>query len=108
MTYYIISLKHTKRSDKYITLWRPLNCGYCYAKEDAGKYNEIIDGYHNIDGDSLPIEVEKLDELFLNSDIISKNKATNVAIYFVKWVKDRVFPESMSIEGEKVLFNQYK
>ena len=74
MTYYIISLKHTRRSDKYITLWRPLNCGYCYAKENAGKYNEIIDGYHNGDGDSLPIEVEKLDELFLNSDIISKNK----------------------------------
>jgi hypothetical protein len=29
--YYIISLKHTQKHDKYITLWRPENCGYCHS-----------------------------------------------------------------------------
>lgn len=72
--YYIISLKHTHKEDKYITLWRPDNSGYCYAQDQSGKYEEIIDGYHNGEGDSLPIEVEKLDGFFINSDIVSKNQ----------------------------------
>lgn len=70
--YYVISLKHTHRHDKYITLWRPDNRGYCYAKEDAGIYQEIKDGYHNLEGDSLPFESKLLDGLFINSDIHSK------------------------------------
>ena len=72
--YYIISLKHTNKEDNYITLWRPDNSGYCYRQDHAGKYKEIIDGYHNGEGDSLPIEVEKLDGFFINSDIVSKNQ----------------------------------
>lgn len=72
--YYIISLKHTRLEDGYITLWRPDNRGYCYAKEDAGVYMEIKEGYHNCDGDSLPIEVEKLEGFFINSDIVSHNQ----------------------------------
>lgn len=72
--YYIISLKHTNREDKYITLWRPNNSGYCYVKEDAGIYNEIEEGYHNCEGDSLPIELEKLDQFFTDSDIIFDNQ----------------------------------
>ena len=72
--YYIISLKHTHKEDNHITLWRPDNSGYCYAQDQAGKYEEIIDGYHNGEGNSLPIEVEKLDGFFINSDIVSKNQ----------------------------------
>ena len=72
--YYIISLKHTHKEDKHITLWRPDNSGYCYAQDQAGRYEEIIEGYHNGEGDSLPIEVEKLDGFFINSDIVSKNQ----------------------------------
>lgn len=72
--YYIISLKHTHKEDKHITLWRPDNSGYCYAQDQAGQYSEIIEGYHNGVGDSLPIEVEKLDGFFINSDIVSKNQ----------------------------------
>ena len=45
--YYIISLKHTHKEDKHITLWRPDNSGYCYAQDQAGQYAEIIEGYHN-------------------------------------------------------------
>ena len=72
--YYIISLKHTHKEDKHITLWRPDNSDYCYAQDQAGQYAEIIEGYHNGEGDSLPIEVEKLDGFFINSDIVSKNQ----------------------------------
>jgi hypothetical protein len=72
--FYIISLKHTHKEDNHITLWRPDNSGYCYAQDQAGKYEEIIEGYHNGEGDSLPIEVEKLDGFFINSDIVSKNQ----------------------------------
>jgi len=72
--YYIISLKHTHKEDKHITLWRPDNSGYCYAQDQAGQYAKIIEGYHNGEGDSLPIEVEKLDGFFINSDIVSKNQ----------------------------------
>ena len=69
--YYIISLKHTHKEDKYITLWRPNNSGYCYAKDQAGQYSEIKEGYHNGEGDSMAIEVSKLDGFFINSDIDS-------------------------------------
>ena len=66
--YYIISLKHTRKEDKYITLWRPTNSGYCYSQDQAGRYSEIKEGYHNGEGDSMAIEVSKLDGFFINSD----------------------------------------
>ena len=47
--YYIISLKHTHKEDKYITLWRPNNSGYCYSQDQAGRYSEIKEGYKIID-----------------------------------------------------------
>ena len=71
--YYIISLKHTHREDKYITLWRPDNCGYCYAQTDAGVYPQYEEGYHNVDGDSLPVEKNILDGFFINSEYSSHN-----------------------------------
>ena len=69
--YYIISLKHTLKQDKYITLWRANDRGYCYAQDQAGLYFEIRDGYHNNIYDSIPIEQEKLDGFFINSDLSS-------------------------------------
>ena len=74
MSYYIISLKHTFKEDKYITLWRPNNAGYCYAKDQAGMYDEIIEGYHNMKCDSMPVKCEELSGLFINSEISSKNQ----------------------------------
>lgn len=63
MKYYIASLKNTKKSEPYITLWRPNNAGYCWFKDMAGVYLEIEDGYHN-SGDSVPISSEIADQLF--------------------------------------------
>ena len=61
--YYVISLKHTHRHDKYITLWRPDNRGYCYSKENAGFYPIPEKGYHDND-DNMPISVEVAEGLF--------------------------------------------
>ena len=72
--YYIVSLKHTQKEDKYVTLWRPDNSGYCYAQDQAGQYETIIEGYHNGECNSLPFEVNYLDGFFINSEIISKNQ----------------------------------
>lgn len=67
--YYIISLKHTHKEDMFITLWRPNNAGYCYSKQDAGVYQEIEEGYHNCEGDSLPVDKAILDEFFIPTDV---------------------------------------
>lgn len=69
--YYIISLKHTRKTDKWITLWRPNNAGYCYAQSDAGIYPDYERGYHDAEGDSLPIKTHILDGLFVNSELLS-------------------------------------
>ncbi|MFC0667074.1 hypothetical protein ACFSKY_22745 [Azotobacter chroococcum] len=51
-TFYVVSLKHTKRRDRYITVWRPDDKGYCYPLPWAGFYPESrirqsLDYYNN-------------------------------------------------------------
>ncbi|MBF05009.1 MAG: hypothetical protein CMP76_17165 [Flavobacterium sp.] len=60
---YIVSLTHTMRHEKYVTLWRPNNSGYCYSKEMAGFYENPEYGYHDND-DNMPITEEDAKELF--------------------------------------------
>lgn len=62
--YYIVSLEHTHKADRYLTLWRANNRGYCLSKEQAGVYSEIEDGYHNSEG-QLPVECDKLEKLMI-------------------------------------------
>lgn len=62
--YRIISLAHTDKSDKFITLWRPNNSGYCYSKSMAGIYENPVKGYHDSDS-NMPITVEQADKLFI-------------------------------------------
>jgi hypothetical protein len=38
--YYIVSLKHTHRNDRYVTLWKPNDRGYCFRTTNAGRYAE--------------------------------------------------------------------
>lgn len=61
--YFIISLAHTMRHEKYITLWKPYNRGYCYSKEMAGIYEIPESGYHDSDG-NMPILITDADKLF--------------------------------------------
>jgi len=61
--YYIISLKHTAKSDKIISLWRPDNSGYCMIAKLAGIYEKPIEGYHDSE-DNIPILVDDAKKLF--------------------------------------------
>jgi len=51
------------RHEKYITLWRPKNAGYCYSRELAGFYEKPKYGYHDND-QNMPISQEEANELF--------------------------------------------
>lgn len=53
---YIISLKHTNKTDSFLTLWRPDNKGYCTSLQSAGIYFEPEKGYHDSD-DNMPIDI---------------------------------------------------
>ena len=61
--YYIISLTHTMRADKYLTLWRADNKGYCWSKIHAGEYETPEQGYHDNES-NMPISLEEADKLF--------------------------------------------
>ena len=70
--YYIISMKHTSKIDKYICLWGADNSGYYTSIEGAGLYENPIDDYHNSPPDSIPIEKERLDKLTI--EVVQKDK----------------------------------
>lgn len=79
--YYIISLKHTRPDDAFLTLWGPDNCGYFYSKEEAGIYEAPIEGYHDSD-ENIPIHENTAERLFMDLKnlggmrIIPNNEAT--------------------------------
>jgi hypothetical protein len=69
--FYVVSVKHTARQDKYITLWRPNDKGYCYRTEAAGKYAESrvaehLGYYHS--GYDIAVPCEVLDAIVVQSE----------------------------------------
>jgi len=67
MSYYIISVHHTHRSDPYITLWRPDDRGYSLATERAGRYAEehVLGrlGYYNSGCSNVAVRCDVLDKV---------------------------------------------
>lgn len=67
----IVSTKHTKRSDKFITLWGVNNCGYCFRFDQAGRYSESLVGekrdYYNNGHSTLAVMEESLARLWAES-----------------------------------------
>ncbi|MEK6419982.1 MAG: hypothetical protein V4801_10275 [Burkholderia gladioli] len=60
--FYVISVKHTLREHKYVTLWRPDDSGYCYRTARAGRYAPAVVrkhlGYYNTGADiAVPCRV---------------------------------------------------
>jgi hypothetical protein len=59
--YYIISLKHTHKRDKYLTFWGEHNCGYEFNLHKAGKYSsqdiEKHPTYYNDTRDTLAVDI---------------------------------------------------
>ena len=64
---YIVSLKHTLRDNQYITVWRPNNCGYCWALSWAGRYgrDNVMQrlGYYNSGCGAIAVPCATLDAL---------------------------------------------
>lgn len=71
--YRIVSKRHTKYRDKYITLWGPENAGYHYSKEMSGVYDGYESGYHDSEG-NVPITDELASYLFVPVIYEGKNK----------------------------------
>lgn len=72
MKYYLVSVKHTRKEDLYITFWRPDNAGYCYPLSWAGQYDEETirakpDYYNNLD-DTFPVPVHVAEELAISPE----------------------------------------
>lgn len=59
---YLVSLKHTRKNDPFITLWGPNSAGYVWSTKRAGQYDELKKGYHDSD-DTLPIDTEIIDRM---------------------------------------------
>lgn len=67
--YIIVSLKHTRQEDPYITLWNPENRGYCYRLNIAGRYTEqdlrSWPKYYNGGENTIAVNTLRLDETML-------------------------------------------
>lgn len=91
---YVVSLKHTRYTDKYICFWRPANAGYAYHLKEAGQYLEDVvrghdDYYATCDTVAVPCHV--LDEVASlsvagvvdrHSALVVKNTAENWRLIF--------------------------
>jgi len=71
--YRIVSMKHTGKSDKFITLWGPNDAGYHFSKELSGIYDGYEPGYHDSEG-NMPIPEELAQRLFINVNYEGKEK----------------------------------
>jgi hypothetical protein len=63
----VVSVAHTRREHKYITVWRTDDCGYAWPLSWAGRYSDNaiqsgLDYYHNGD-DNIAIKCEVLDAI---------------------------------------------
>lgn len=65
--FYVISLKHTLRNDRYITIWAPDDNGYRWALSRAGKYERDrvmrLLGYYNSGHSDIAVPCHILDEI---------------------------------------------
>lgn len=63
----VISLKHTFRRHKAITLWRPDDKGYCWTLDRAGRYDEsqVLErlGYYNSGCSNIAVPLELVESL---------------------------------------------
>lgn len=64
--FYVISVHHTRREDRYVLLWRPDDRGYTYRTSTAGRYPEdrirAHPGYYNT-GSNIAVPCEVIDPL---------------------------------------------
>lgn len=65
--FYVLSLKHTRRNHKAITLWMPNDRGYCWTLDLAGTYGEacVLEhlGYYNSGCSNIAVPAELVERL---------------------------------------------
>ncbi len=87
MDFYVISVHHTHRPDKYITLWAPDNKGYVLRTNTAGKYSDECVraslGYYNSGCSNIAVPCTVLDALTATADPRDFCGATPVAQPFL-------------------------
>jgi len=70
--YYIVSVNHTKREDRYITFWRCDDRGYAYPLSWSGKYaGEHVRahlGYYNSGCATIAVSCEAVDPLAVDPE----------------------------------------
>jgi hypothetical protein len=66
-SYVIVSLKHTKPGDRYVSFWRPDGAGYCWPLAWAGAYSEEearrIDASPDSDSIAVPLRIALLESV---------------------------------------------
>lgn len=65
--FYIISVKHTRRDQRYITLWGADDCGYKQRLNTAGRYPEPAVraklGYYNSGSSTIAVPADVVERL---------------------------------------------
>lgn len=65
--FYVISVNHTRREDRYVLLWRPDDKGYTFRTSTAGQYREVLVraylGYYNTGCAAIAVPCEVVDPL---------------------------------------------
>lgn len=65
--FYVVSVKHSHKRDRYITFWRPDDKGYCFRLTRAGKYDleRVIahTGYYNTGHSDIAVPVHIVDAI---------------------------------------------
>ncbi|MCE7039171.1 hypothetical protein [Dyadobacter sp. CY312] len=97
--YRIVSMKHTLKNDRFITLWGPNDAGYHWSKEMSGIYEGYVPGYHESER-NMPITEEFANILFKPVNYEGKEKhmilntISNTNKLGLKWVKGKLVKES--------------
>ena len=75
-TFIVLSLKHTHRRHKAITLWRANDSGYCWPLERAGVYAESLVlerlGYYNSGCSNIAVPVDLVKRLVVDIEYDTK------------------------------------
>lgn len=93
----IVSLKNTKATDEFLTLWRPNDQGYTHSLSSAGKYqeSEIRPGYHQNEH-TLPVDWPTAVDCSIDT------KEYGISIPNDSYTREKL---GVKIEGNKLVLN---
>ena len=81
--YILLSIKHTKKEDEFITMWRPNSRGYTRFIEPAGRYDFLEDEYHGTET-NIPVEAKLVENLGVHVECDEKKQLVNSPVIWKK------------------------